>query len=126
MRLHNVHRRLAAWLVAFCMLFAQSAAIAYACPRDAAEPVAPCAAHLDGGEAGVTPAGALPDGNVCEVHCHPVFLPDTGVDVPSPPGIVAWRLPPPTLAAAAAVLATDVEARSASPPLRTLYARLLI
>ncbi|MDH5286843.1 MAG: hypothetical protein OEX23_09450 [Betaproteobacteria bacterium] len=123
----RLHRRLVAWLVAFCVVFAQSAAIAYACQRDALPDAGavPCAAHL---------AQQVPDddaklagGNVCEVHCQVASLPDAGsADVPAPDAVVAWQLPLQPVALAPAAPVADLEAKSASPPPRTLYARLLI
>lgn len=126
MPLVRLHRRAVAWLLAACLLFAQSAAIAAACPRDAAAAQTPCAEHLADDGTGAAAAGAVPEANVCEVHCQPVFVPDAGVDVPAPPAIVAWRLPPLAAAPAAAAPMRDLQARSASPPARTLLSRLLI
>lgn len=128
MHLSRLHRRLAAWLCAFCVVFAQSAALAYACQRqalpDTPGAAAPCAAHLAvEGASDAAPAA----GNVCEVHCHAVSLPDAGAnDVPFTDAVLAWQLPPLDVVRVAAAPAADLEAKSAAPPPRTLYARLLI
>jgi hypothetical protein len=122
----RLYRRLVALLLAFCVLFAQSAALAYACQRHAlpvAEAATPCAAHL--AEADASKAGVA-SGNVCEVHCHDASLPDAGAtDVVFGDVVIAWRLPEP-MAVAPVVPATELEAKSAAPPPRTLFARLLI
>lgn len=124
----RLHRRLVAWLVAFCVVFAQSAALAYACQRQAqpeADVATPCAAHL--AQQVPDAAAALPGGNVCEVHCQIASLPDAGsADVPASDAVVVWRLPLRPVALAPAAPVADLEAKSASPPPRTLYARLLI
>lgn len=127
MPLRRLHRRLVAWLVAACVLFAQTAAIAYACQRQqapASEASVPCTAHL----AEPDDADALfANANVCEVHCHPVSLPDVaGPDLPPSAAIAAWWVPPQPLARATAAPVAELEAKSAAPPPRTLYARLLI
>jgi hypothetical protein len=123
----RLHRRFVAWLVAFCVVFAQSVAVAYACQRSAPpEPdAAPCAAHL--AQQVADDDATLPSGNVCEVHCQIASLPDVGsADVPAPDAVVAWQLPVQPVALAPAAPVADLEAKSASPPPRTLYARLLI
>jgi hypothetical protein len=129
MPLRRLHRRLVAWLLAFCVVFAQTAAAAYACQRQAETAVAgdvPCSAHLSSDAVGTVPA-PFDNGNVCEVHCHPVSMPDAGpADVPAPTAAIAWVLPPLPDAAAPAVPPTELEARSASPPPLALFARLLI
>jgi hypothetical protein len=125
----RLHRRLVAWLLAFCVIFAQSAALAYACQRQVEPETATgalCAAHLkDGADVGV--GAPLADANVCEVHCHDASLPDTGaVDVPLPDDVVAWALPQQAVAFVPTAPATELEAKSASPPSRALFVRLLI
>lgn len=126
---HRLHRRLVALLLAFCVVLAQSVALAYACQRQV-EPEtatgAPCAAHLKD-MAGIGVDALLAGANVCEVHCHDASLPDTGAaDVPLPGDVVAWALPPHSVALVANPRATDLEAKSASPPPRVLFVRLLI
>jgi len=124
----RLHRRLVAWLVAFCVVFAQSAAVAYACQRPVlpeADAAVPCTAHL--AQQAPDDDATLPSGNVCEVHCQIASLPDAGsADVPAPDAVVAWQLPLQPVALPPAAPVTDLEAKSASPPPRTLYARLLI
>lgn len=124
----RLYRRLVAWLVTFCVVFAQSVAVAYACQRQAqpeADAATPCAAHL--AQQAPDAAAPLPGGNVCEVHCQVASLPDAGpADLPAPDVVVAWQLPLQTVALASAAPVADLEAKSASPPPRTLYARLLI
>lgn len=123
------HRRLVAWLLAFCVLFAQSAALAYACQRQVEPETAAgalCAAHVkDVADGGVD--APVADANVCEVHCHDASLPDMGAaDVPPPGDVVAWALPQQSVSLMPAPPATELEAKSASPPSRTLFVRLLI
>lgn len=128
MHLRRQHRRLLAWVCAFCVVFAQSAALAYACQRQALPELrgeaAPCAAHLTvKGSADAVPAS----GNVCEVHCHAVSLPDAGATIiPLTDAVLAWQLPPHALAVAPSAPVAELEAKSAAPPPRTLFARLLI
>ena len=97
MSLRRPHRRLIAWLLAICLLFAQTAALAYACALDQpsvpAEVVAPCPAHLDDADVGATASG-----NLCEVHCQTptVAQVQAGLDVPAAAialHTVAVRLP---------------------------------
>ena len=131
MPVRRLHRRFVAWLLAFCMLFAQTAALAYACEgRDVGAPIAhgaavPCASHH--GEDRIGDALPFALANVCEVHCAPVSLPDApALDVPALAAIPAWPLPVLQEAVTTFVVPVGVEARIASPPLLTLYARLLI
>lgn len=124
--------RALAWLIAACLMFAQTAAVAYACSRgEAAAAVAavaatPCSAHLVAdGPANVQGDGPLAQGNVCEVHCQTASLPDSGAfDLPSVVAIARWEVPPRD--AATDVPAPELEARSAAPPLLALFPRLLI
>ena len=130
----RLHRRVVAWLVALCVLFAQTAAVAYACerggvpsvPLSASVPVAThCGGHLDD----AAPAGgvALAQGNVCEVHCVSASLTDPGFpDLPGPEAILAWPVPPALRAAAPQSPAEEIGARVASPPRFALFARLLV
>lgn len=131
MPVRRLHRRFVAWLLAFCMLFAQTAALAYACEaRDVGAPMAhdaavPCASHH--GEDRIGDALPFALANVCEVHCAPVSLPDApSLDVPALAAIPAWPLPVLHEPVTTFVVAVGIEARIASPPPRTLYARLLI
>lgn len=124
----RLHRRVVAWLAALCVLLAQTAAVAYACERHAAprHEVAPCSAHLGDATGHAAPV-PLADGNVCEVHCHPLSLPDAGApDLPEVVAVLAWRLPEVEALALPAAPVAELEAKSAAPPPRTLYARLLI
>jgi hypothetical protein len=127
MPVRRLHRRLVAWLLAFCVLFAQTVAAAYACQRQAEAVVdaeRPCSAHL--AEGGAVPA-PFDNGNVCEVHCHPVSLPDGGgADVPPPAIAVLWVLPLHAQARVVSAPPAELETRNASPPPRTLFVRLLI
>jgi hypothetical protein len=111
------------------VVFAQSATLAYACQRQAVPDTAAaalCAAHLkDAVDAGVD--APLADANVCEVHCHDASLPDaSAVDVPLPDDVVAWALPQHAVTLVPTAPSTELEAKSASPPFRALYVRLLI
>lgn len=126
----RAYRRLVACLLAFCVVFAQTAAAAYACQRLVAAEIAavvPCAAHLaDEWGQGVDVA-PLANGNVCAVHCEPVSLPDVGSpELPSQPAVIAWRLPMAAVGHLAAAPVEEFSVKRASPPPRTLYARLLI
>ena len=123
-----------AWLVAACLLFAQSAAVAFACSRGEAMVVAeaaattPCAAHLAADDPAV-PAGdgLLAQGNICEVHCQTASLPDGGAfDLPSIVVVARWEIPASAMVPDASAPATELEARSAAPPLLALLPRLLI
>ena len=122
-----------AWLVAACLLFAQSAAIAFACPRGEAAgaaksaAVTPCAGHLAAGDATLADGGLLAKGNVCEVHCQTPSLPDSGaVDLPSIVVVASWEIPEHLPAPCPVASASELEARSAAPPLLALLPRLLI
>lgn len=130
MLVRRLHRRVVTWLVALCVLFAQTAAVAYACERGrAAPPPLPAATHCGGHVADDVPAagGALAQGNVCEVHCVSGSLTDPGVpDLPGPDAFLAWPLPPVLSAAAPPPPADEIDARVASPPPLALFARLLI
>lgn len=123
------HRRLTAWLLAFCLLFAQTAAVAYACQRHSSTENAPgghCTPDLQAARA-IADAGAPPAANLCEVHCQSASLPDAGnLDHAIPADVVAWRIPASSLAGSPTVPETPWEARNLSPPPRTLYSRLLI
>ena len=121
-----------AWLVAACLLFAQTAAVAFACSRGEAVVVAeaaattPCAAHLAAGDPAAAD-GLLAQGNVCEVHCQTASLPDGGAfDLPSIVVVARWEIPAPAMAPDPAQPASEIEARSAAPPLLALLPRLLI
>lgn len=128
MALRRPLRRFVASLLMLCVLLAQTAAIAYACPRDAAasaEAAMPCGVHL--ATAAEDDAGALPEGNVCEVHCQAFTVPGAGAPVmPLLAPVIAWHLPRALPAAAAAGPVAELEARSAAPPPLALFARLLI
>jgi hypothetical protein len=123
-----------AWLIAACLLFAQTAAVAFACSRGEAMDVTetsattPCAAHLaDDAPAAVGGDGLLAQGNVCEVHCQTASLPDGGaLDLPSAVVIARWEIPASATAADPSAPASEIEARSAAPPLLALLPRLLI
>jgi hypothetical protein len=131
MPVRRLHRRFVAWLLAFCVLFAQTAALAYGCESRGAggvldrEAAVPCASHH--GEDGTGESLPFALANVCEVHCAPVSLPDApALDLPALAVLPAWPLPALHEAAPTFVVAVGVEARIASPPPRTLYVRLLI
>lgn len=123
-----------AWLIAACLLFAQTAAVAFACSRGEAMVVAeasattPCAAHLAAGDPAVVDGdGLLAQGNVCEVHCQTASLPDGGaLDLPSIVVVARWEIPASTMAPDPSTPASEIEARSAAPPLLALLPRLLI
>ncbi len=123
-----------AWLVAACLLFAQSAAVAFACSRGEAMVVAeaaattPCAAHLAADDPAAPDGyGLLAQGNVCEVHCQTASLPDGGAfDLPSIVVVARWEIPASAIEPDPAAPASEIEARSAAPPLLALLPRLLI
>lgn len=123
-----------AWLIAACLLFAQTAAVAFACSRGEAMVVAeasattPCAAHLAAGDPAVVDGdGLLAQGNVCEVHCQTASLPDGGaLDLPAIVVVARWEIPASTMAPDPSTPASEIEARSAAPPLLALLPRLLI
>ena len=126
----NLYRRLASVLTA-CMLFAQTAGLAYACSweREAAttQPVAAtCSEHRAGANAAEADH-PVPQGNACEVHCLTASLPDLGADdVPATPAVAVWDIQPFVVPRARPAPAAELEAKSAAPPLRTLFARMLI
>ena len=129
MPIRHFHRLLLTWTLAACVLFAQSAALAYACQRGQADgvvagaTVAPCPEHLLDAQ----PATPIANGNVCEAHCQTASLPDAGMpDLPAPIAIAAWWLPPLVERAAPVAHSDDVEAKSAAPPPLARFARLLI
>ena len=123
-----------AWLVAACLLFAQTAAVAFACSRGEAMVVTeaavttPCAAHLAADDPVVVNGdGILAQGNVCEVHCQTASLPDGGaLDLPSIVVVARWEIPASKMAPDPSTPASEIEARSAAPPLLALLPRLLI
>lgn len=123
-----------AWFVAACLLFAQTAAVAFACARGEAVSVAeaaattPCAAHLAADDPAAPEGdGLLAQGNVCEVHCQTASLPDGGAfDLPSVVVVARWEIPASAIDPDPAAPASEIEARSAAPPLLALLPRLLI
>jgi hypothetical protein len=129
-------KRVLAWLLAACLMVAQTAAVAYACSRGEAAAAAaaaavaatPCAAHLAAdGPANVQGDGPFAQGNVCEVHCQTAFLPDSGAfDLPSVVAVARWEVPPLDVMTGVPAPAPELEARSAAPPLLALFPRLLI
>jgi hypothetical protein len=134
MHLSRRTSRPVAWLVAACLLFAQTAAVAFACSRGEAMVVAeaaattPCAAHLAGDAPVVAgDTGLFAQGNVCEVHCQTASLPDGGaLDLPSIVVVARWEIPACPMAHDPSAPASELEARSAAPPLLALLSRLLI
>lgn len=133
MQLSRRARRLLAWLLTACLLFAQTAAVAFACARGDAAGVeavasAPCAAHLaSDGNQGAPSGGPLAAGNVCEVHCQSASLPDGPlVDLPTVVVVARWEVPAQALCASRSAPAPELDARSGAPPLLALYPRLLI
>jgi hypothetical protein len=134
MLLSRRNSRPIAWLIAACLLFAQTAAAAYACSRaDVAAATAevaapPCSGHIaDDGPAGPQGDGALAQGNVCEVHCQTASLPDGGaLDLPAIVVVARWEIPASTMAPDPSTPASEIEARSAAPPLLALLPRLLL
>jgi len=122
------------WLVAACLLFAQTAAVAFACSRGEAMVVAesaattPCAAHLAADDPAAPDGdGLFAQGNVCEVHCQTASLPDGGAfDLPSIVVVARWEIPASAIEPDPAAPASEIEARSAAPPLLELLPRLLI
>lgn len=126
----NLLRRLA-WLLAGCLLFAQTAALAYACAWEPVVPVnehavATCSEHRSG--AGPDAADRrVASGNACEVHCLTAALPDLDAgDVPAMAAVAVWDVQPYVVPRARPLRATELEAKSAAPPPRTRFARLLI
>jgi hypothetical protein len=113
MSLRHPYRRPIAWLLAICLLFAQTAALAYACvldqvPMPAEVSRAPCPAHLDDVD-----AGTFASGNLCEVHCQTPTVShiQAGLDVP-PAAVALHTVAPP--------IADAVDSRPPPPdPLRT-------
>jgi hypothetical protein len=124
--IRRLHRRLVAGLLAFCVVLAQTLAVAYACQREVpgkVEQATPCASHLAAADAPLP----IESGNVCEVHCEPASLPPVAApDLPDAVATIAWRLPALVHVAYATSSHDELEARIASPPARTLFARLLI
>ena len=89
------YRRPIAWLLAICVLFAQTAALVYACaldqaPMPAEVSLAPCPAHLDDPD-----ARTFGNGNLCEVHCQTptVSHVQAGLDVPAGAVALHWVTP---------------------------------
>jgi len=133
MQLSRRARRVLAWLLAACLLFAQTAAVAFACARGdaaSAEVVAsaPCAAHLaSDGSRGAPSGGPLAAGNVCEVHCQNASLPDGPVvDLPSVVVVARWEVPAQVVSGNGRAPAPELDARGGAPPLLALFPRLLI
>src|SRR5688500_4531863 len=96
MSLRHPYRRSIAWLLAICLLFAQTAALAYACALDQGPmPVevsrAPCPTHLDDPD-----GGTFGNGNLCEVHCQTPTVShlQAGLDVP-PAAVAPYTVAPP-------------------------------
>jgi hypothetical protein len=119
-------RRLTACLVAVLVLFAQTAAIAYACGIDAklvaTTTTAPCPGHLDDG----ADAPADRSGNLCKIHCETPTVPDayTSVLAAPAPVVQAYVVVRPPLALA--FEARRPEPRGAAPPPIVTTFRLLI
>jgi hypothetical protein len=123
---HRPFRRLTAWLLAVLVLFAQTAAVAYACAIDAARvdvvTTAPCPEHI--GDQ-VQPASAQ-TGNLCEVHCQTPAVPDAGAAVAPADAIVAVHPILPLVQDAMAWRAQPPEVRGTPPPVHLRSTRLLI
>ncbi len=107
--------------------------MAFACSRGealVAEATAttPCAAHLAADAAAVVQGDSLlAQGNVCEVHCQTASLPDGGAfDLPSIVVVARWEIPAFVTVSDRSAPASEIEARSAAPPLLALLSRLLI
>ncbi|MFO1283836.1 MAG: hypothetical protein U1F51_15470 [Burkholderiales bacterium] len=133
------NRRLTAAVLALCVAFAQSAALAWACPigsapGDSPPPAEatvaavspPChgfavddRAPVSGSESGSTP------GNLCEVHCQTPTPPDdAGLVVPVLVALAWLPIPEPALARAPGRVDLPEE-KGAAPPARTRYCRRL-
>jgi hypothetical protein len=120
-------RRLLAWLLAVCVLFAQTAALAYACAVDGAvaaqaAAVAPCPEHV----ADVDADGEAQEASLCKIHCQTPMTPDTGVSLPMAAAVEAR---PRVIAAIFDSLDRVPEAptpRGAPPPVLRVTSRLLI
>jgi hypothetical protein len=116
-------RRLIAGLMALCVLFAQSAALAYACKLEAGRlalsATAPCPSHL--GDASDAPS----DANLCEVHCQTPTLSDADTAL-LPAILLASRPVVAELSAWRDVAPLPPDPRGAPPPLLLRTSRLLI
>jgi hypothetical protein len=117
-------RCLNATIVAFAVLFAQTAVLAYACqleqlPSERAA-VVPCPAHIEG--AGDSSADG--SANLCKVHCETPTTPDVpSVVGPAPAAFsLAYLAPMAVLQSPTAPLAPP----GAVPPLILRTSRLLI
>jgi hypothetical protein len=125
MSIRRSHRRLLAWLLAAAVLFAQSAALAYACALEARQlaevAAAPCPSHVaeaqEGDQAG---------GNLCEVHCQTPILPDPGVTFAFLPPAFEPLIVVGDAPAASLVPSSPPEPRGAPPPVLLRTSRRLI
>lgn len=120
-------RRLIGAFLAFAVLFAQTAALAYACQREAPqEPsttVAPCPAHIDGADdSSSEPSDA---GNLCKVHCETPTPPDGVTPIVAIPAALGDAYVP-RAPARRALHSRRPEARGVPPFLILRTSRLLI
>ena len=126
MTLRRIHCRIVACLVAVVLVFAHTAALAYACKLESATVASsaaqPCPAHLDSSN-NATPAA---DGNLCKVHCDAATPSDAGaqVAVAAPSTVDSWV---PRVRAMAVPIPLHGVAHGTAPPLLLLRtSRLLI
>ena len=120
-------RRLLGWLLAVCVLFAQTAALAFACTIDGAgiaqaASTAPCPEHVADVDAGAKPQEA----NLCKIHCQAPMTPDTGASLPM---FAAVDARPRMIAAVFDATRRVPEVptpRGAPPPVLRVTSRLLI
>jgi len=120
-------RRLLAWLMAVCVLFAQSAALAYACSLDrvGATPVAatsPCPSHV----ADTNGSGDAGQGNLCQIHCQTPTTADPGASVPMVAAVDARPAAITGVALAVHRVAAVPTPSGAPPPVLRRTSRLLI
>ena len=123
---HRHLRRLTAWLLAALVVFAQTAAIAYACAIGTAQSEAvasaPCPMHI-GDEAQPAPGQTR---NLCEVHCLTPAVADVDATVAAVVAIVAIHPTKSLVHAPTRSRAQPPEARGKPPPVHLRSTRLLI
>lgn len=120
-------RRFLAWLMAVCVLFAQSAALAYGCSLDPAVGVpaattAPCPSHVADDNAG----GDGGQRNLCQIHCQTPTTADPGVSVPLLGAVDARSGGITAVPSSVHRVPALLPPRSAPPPVLQRTSRLLI
>lgn len=129
MSLRRTSRRVLACVLAAAVLFAQTAAVAYACVRvgeagyEAVSVEAmPCPSHADAAPSG----GPAENANLCQVHCQATALPDAPGIVPMPVAITTSHPVGTRDVHSSTALATHPETLGAPSPPALQYPRLLI